>query len=70
MVDQKELRKQIRVLLKEGLLEEVLTKEVVAAIEKKLAGNIADVLTKIDTRHREVMGYLMRQTGVNATKKD
>lgn len=63
----KDIRKQIRNVLQENL-GDLLTKEVVDAITKQmneritaLEKDVKEQMHKMNERHKEVMGYLVRQ---------
>ena len=60
-MDQKELRKQLRIILRD-VLPEVLTSELVVAVEKKLRVEMNDRLNKIDERQKDVQSFLVRNS--------
>lgn len=65
----KQLRGQVRQIVKE-LLPEVLSVELMAAIEAKLIQQIKDGLAKIDERQRELQSYMVRNVNVPVAPKD
>lgn len=72
----KELRSQIRNIVKE-LLPEVLASEAIKAIDKAIALKIKDIekqvkdtMSEINSRHKDTMGYLVRQVTAPAPDAD
>lgn len=63
----KDIRKQVRNVIQE-VLPEILTKEVVEAIVKKVNERVSKIeedtkktMSEMNSRHKDVMGYLVRQ---------
>jgi tetrahydromethanopterin S-methyltransferase subunit B len=63
----KEIRGQVRQIVKE-ILPEVLSTEIIALVVKKLEERMSKMeshtkesMEKMDKRHKDVMGYLVRQ---------
>jgi predicted house-cleaning noncanonical NTP pyrophosphatase (MazG superfamily) len=79
MSNPKELRKQLRNVVQE-LLPEVLNNEQYEALKKhvdarvdKVEKFVKDTMHEINERHKDTMGYLVRQVTTvsnNPTKKD
>lgn len=76
----KELRKQLRNVV-QGLLPEILTKELEEAVYKKLlsdmnarmdliANNAKETLERIDERSRDVQSYVIRQSSPTLIKSE
>jgi hypothetical protein len=74
MSNAKDIRKQVRNVIQE-LIPELLTKEVVDAITKqmhervtKLENDTKAQMKEMNERHKDVMGYLVRQASSPAQK--
>lgn len=61
----KELRSQMR-----NVVKELLTEELVRAVEEKLRKEINGRLNVIDQRQKDIAGYMVRQSALPAIKKD
>lgn len=63
----KELRGQLRQVVKE-MAQELITKELVDTIEKKLRTEMNARLNLIDERQKQIQGYMVRQSAPHVKK--
>lgn len=64
----KQIRGQIRQIVKD-ILPEVITSELVAALEKVLVARMDEGLKRIDVRQADLQSYIVRNAGVPVVKE-